>query len=122
MAKTKNTPLHSVIPFLHFVIPAKAGIQPEGGAMAKTKIRRGDDVLVIAGKDKGKTGRVLNMVPEKNRVIVEGVNMVTKHYKPRPGIRQGGRVQQEASIHISNIKLIQSNYTEPSTQFRNRDE
>ncbi len=90
--------------------------------MARVKIRRGDDVLVIAGKDKGKTGRVLQMAPERNRVIVEGVNMVTKHYKPRPGIRQGGRVQQEAAIHISNVKLIQSNYTEPSTQFRNRDE
>ena len=89
--------------------------------MAKMKIRRGDDVLVI-GKDKGKTGRVLQMVSDKDRVIVEGVNMVTKHYKPRPGIRQGGRVQQEASIHISNVKLIQSNYTQPGDQFRNRDE
>lgn len=90
--------------------------------MAKTRIHRGDDVVVIAGKDKGKSGRILQMVPEKNRVIVEGVNIVTKHYKPRPGIRQGGRVQQESSIHISNVKLIQSNYTEPGTQFRNRDE
>ncbi len=90
--------------------------------MAKTKIRRGDDVLVIAGKDKGKTGLVLQLVTDRDRIIVEGVNIVTKHYKPRPGIRQGGRVQQEASIHISNVKLIQSNYTEPSTQFRNRDE
>ena len=90
--------------------------------MARRRIHRGDDVVVISGKDRGKTGRVLQMVPEKNRVIVEGVNVVTKHYKPRPGIRQGGRVQQEASIHISNVKLIQSNYTEPGTQFRNRDE
>ena len=90
--------------------------------MPRSKIHRGDDVAVIAGKDKGKTGRVLQMVPEKNRVIVEGVNIVTKHYKPRPGIRQGGRVQQESSIHISNIKLIQSNYTEPGSQFRTRDE
>ena len=89
--------------------------------MAKNKIRRGDDVLVIAGKDRGRTGRVLGVIPEKNRVVVEGVNVVTKHYKPRPGIRQGGRVQQEASIHISNVKLLQSNYTEPSSQFRNRD-
>ena len=90
--------------------------------MARPKIRRGDDVLVIAGKDRGKTGRVLQMIADRDRVIVEGVNIVTKHYKPRPGIRQGGRVQQEASIHVSNIKLIQSNYTEPGTQFRNRDE
>ncbi len=90
--------------------------------MSRGKVRRGDDVLVIAGKDKGKTGRVLQMVPERDRVIVEGVNIVTKHYKPRPGVRQGGRVQQEASIHISNVKLLQSNYTEPGSQFRNRDE
>ncbi len=89
--------------------------------MAKSKIRRGDDVAVIAGKDRGKSGRVLYMLPEKNRVVVEGVNMITRHIKPSPGIRQGGRVQQEASIHISNVKLIQSNYTEPSTQFRQRD-
>lgn len=89
--------------------------------MAKQKIRKGDDVKIIAGKDKGKTGRVLQMVTEKDRIIVEGVNVITRHIKPRPGIRQGGRVQQEASIHISNVKLVQSNYTEPSSQFRNRD-
>ena len=90
--------------------------------MAKQKIRKGDDVKVIAGKDKGKTGRVLQMVSDKDRIIVEGVNVITRHIKPRPGIRQGGRVQQEASIHISNVKLMQSNYTEPSSQFRSRDE
>lgn len=90
--------------------------------MAKQKIRKGDDVKVIAGKDKGKTGRVLQMVSEKDRIIVEGVNVITRHIKPRPGIRQGGRVQQEASIHISNVQLVQSNYTEPSSQFRSRDE
>ena len=90
--------------------------------MAKRKIRKGDDVKVIAGKDKGKTGRVLQMVSDKDRIIVEGVNVITRHIKPRPGIRQGGRVQQEASIHISNVQLVQSNYTEPSSQFRSRDE
>ncbi len=90
--------------------------------MAKQKIRKGDDVKVIAGKDKGKTGRVLQMVSDKDRIIVEGVNVITRHIKPRPGIRQGGRVQQEASIHISNVQLVQSNYTEPSSQFRSRDE
>lgn len=89
--------------------------------MARQKIRKGDDVVVIAGKDKGKTGRVLQMVTDKDRIIVEGVNVITRHIKPRPGVRQGGRVQQEASIHISNVKLVQSNYTEPSSQFRNRD-
>ena len=91
--------------------------------MAKRKIRRGDEVLVIAGKERGKTGRVLQILTDRDRVVVEGVNMVTKHIKPRMGVRQQGqRIQQEASLHISNVKLIQSNYTEPSTQFRNRDE
>lgn len=91
--------------------------------MAKRKIRRGDEVLVIAGKERGKTGRVLQILTDRDRVLVEGVNMVTKHIKPRMGVRQQGqRIQQEASLHISNVKLIQSNYTEPGTQFRNRDE
>ena len=91
--------------------------------MAKRKIRRGDEVLVIAGKERGKTGRVLQILTDRDRVVVEGVNMVTKHIKPRMGVRQQGqRIQQEASLHISNVKLIQSNYTEPSSQFRTRGE
>ena len=91
--------------------------------MAKRKIRRGDEVLVIAGKERGKTGRVLQILTDRDRVVVEGVNMVTKHIKPRMGVRQQGqRIQQEASLHISNVKLIQSNYTEPSAQFRTRGE
>jgi large subunit ribosomal protein L24 len=71
-----------------------------------TRIRSGDTVLVIAGKEKGKTGRVERQLLEEDRVVVEGVNMVTRHVKPRPGVRQGGRVQQEGSIHASNVKLI----------------
>ncbi len=71
-----------------------------------TRIRSGDNVLVIAGKEKGKTGRVERSLSEENRVVVEGLNMVTRHIKPRPGVRQGGRVKQEGSIHASNVKLI----------------
>jgi large subunit ribosomal protein L24 len=71
-----------------------------------TRIRSGDNVLVIAGKEKGKTGRVERRLPEEDRVVVEGLNMITRHLKPRPGVRQGGRVQQEASIHASNVMLI----------------
>ena len=70
------------------------------------KIRRGDNVLVIAGKEKGKTGRVDRQLISENRVVVEGVNLITRHIKPRPGIRQSGRVRQEAPIHISNVMLI----------------
>ena len=69
-------------------------------------IRRGDMVLVIAGKEKGKTGRVDRQLVENQRVVVEGVNMITRHVKPRPGMRQAGRIQQEAPIHISNVMLI----------------
>ncbi|NQW22126.1 MAG: 50S ribosomal protein L24 [SAR202 cluster bacterium] len=70
------------------------------------RIRTGDNVLVIAGKEKGKTGRVERRILDKDRVIVEGVNMVTKHMKARPGVSQSGRIQKEGSIHASNVVLI----------------
>ena len=69
-------------------------------------IRSGDNVLVIAGKEKGKTGRVERQLISENRVVVEGVNIITRHMKPRPGLRQAGRIQREAPIHISNVMLI----------------
>jgi large subunit ribosomal protein L24 len=71
------------------------------------KIRKGDEVIVIAGKDKDKRGTVLKMVPDKNRVIVEGVGMVRRHTKPNPmkGVA-GGIVDKEASIHVSNVMLF----------------
>ena len=58
-------------------------------------IRRNDNVLVIAGKEKGKTGRVDRQLVEDNRVVVEGVNLITRHIKARPGVRQSGRIQQD---------------------------
>jgi large subunit ribosomal protein L24 len=70
------------------------------------KIRRGDNVLVINGKERGKTGRVERQSIENNRVVIEGVNMITRHLKARPGVSQSGRVQQEAPIHVSNVMLI----------------
>ena len=70
------------------------------------RIRSGDTVMVIAGKEKGKTGRVERQLIKENRVVVEGINMVTRHMKPRPGIRQSGRIQQESPIHISNVVLL----------------
>ena len=63
-------------------------------------------MLVIAGKEKGKTGTVDRQSTKDDRVFVEGVNMITRHMKARPGIRQSGRIQQEAAIHISNVMLI----------------
>jgi large subunit ribosomal protein L24 len=75
--------------------------------MAGIKIKRNDKVEVIAGKDKGKQGRVLRVIAEKNRVLVEGVMMVKKHMKPNPQKNiQGGIAEQESTIHISNVMLV----------------
>ena len=68
------------------------------------KIRRDDEVVVLAGKDKGKQGKVLKVLIADNRVIVEGVNLVKKHTKPNPQLGvAGGIVEKEASIHVSNV-------------------
>lgn len=73
--------------------------------MAKLHIKKGDIVYVISGEDKTKQGRVLKVIPDKNLAIVEGVNMVTKHRKPKQE-GQSGIEESEAPIHISNLKLI----------------
>lgn len=70
------------------------------------RIKKGDNVIVISGNSKGKTGKVLTVIPEKDRVIVEGVAMVSKHTKPNAKNPQGGIVKQEASIHVSNVALV----------------
>ena len=77
--------------------------------MKKFHIKKGDTVIVNAGNDKGKTGKVLEVVREKDRVIVEGVNMVSKHTKPNSKFPQGGIIKQEAAIHISNVQLVDKN-------------
>ena len=70
-------------------------------------IRKNDTVLVITGKDRGKRGRVLRVVPEKNRLIVEGVNIIKRHTKANPGKNiQGGIIEREASVHASNVQLV----------------
>ena len=74
--------------------------------MAKLHIKKNDTVIVLAGEDKGKTGKVLQVLREKERAIVEGVNMVSKSQKPSAKNPQGGIVKQEAPIHISNLSLI----------------
>ncbi|MCQ2176684.1 MAG: 50S ribosomal protein L24 [Bacteroidales bacterium] len=74
--------------------------------MKKIHIKKGDTVYVNAGNDKGKTGKVLSVIPDKDRAIVEGVNVVSKHTKPNSKQPQGGIIKQEASIHISNLNLI----------------
>ena len=74
--------------------------------MKKLHIKKGDTVYVNSGEDKGKTGKVLKVLVEKNRAIVEGVNMVSKSTKPSAKNPHGGIVKQEASIHVSNLNLI----------------
>ena len=78
------------------------------------KIRTGDNVMVIAGKEKGKTGRVERHLPGEETLVIEGVNIVTRHMKPRPGIRQGGRIQKEAPIHVSNVVLVCNKCNRPT--------
>ncbi len=73
--------------------------------MPKLHVRNGDTVIAIAGRDKGKTGKVLQVFPRKERIIVEGINFVKKHTRPRPPEQQGGIVRQEVPMHLSNVML-----------------
>ncbi|HEX6323619.1 MAG TPA: 50S ribosomal protein L24 [Vicinamibacterales bacterium] len=73
----------------------------------QTPIRRNDSVQVMAGKDRGKTGRVLRVIADKNRLIVEGVNFVKRHTRPNPGRGvKGGILEKEAPMHASNVQLV----------------
>ena len=74
--------------------------------MAKLHIKKDDTVIVLAGEDKGKTGKVLKVLVEKNRAIVEGLNLVSRSTKPSAKNPQGGIIKQEAPIHISNLSLV----------------
>ena len=82
--------------------------------MIKLHIKKGDTVYVNAGNDKGKTGKVLSVDPAKDRAIVEGVNMVSKHTKPNAKQPQGGILKQEAPIHMSNLNLIDPKSGKPT--------
>ena len=70
------------------------------------EIRKNDNVMVIAGRERGKTGKVLRVLPDKDRVIIERMNLVKRHSKPRGPQQPGGMVEKEASIHASNIMLM----------------
>ncbi len=72
----------------------------------KFKIRKDDNVIVIAGKEKGKTGKVIRVLPDKAMALVEKLNMVKRHQKPTPKYPQGGIIEKEAPIHISNLMII----------------
>ncbi len=77
-------------------------------------VKKGDTVIVITGKDKGKKGRVLAAYPKKDRVLVEGINLVKKHSRPSQANPQGGIITQEAPIHVSNVSLIDPKSGKPT--------
>ncbi|MBC8266712.1 MAG: 50S ribosomal protein L24 [Flavobacteriales bacterium] len=86
------------------------------------KIKKNDIVKVIAGASKGKEGRVIKVLRNKYRAIVEGANMISKHTKPNAANPQGGIIKQEAAIHISNLMLIDANSGSTTRIGRKRDE
>ena len=89
----------------------------------KMKVKKGDVVQMLAGKDRGKTGRVLQVDPAKQRVFVEGLNIVKRHQRPTPGTNQpGGVIEKPGPIHISNVALIDPKDKKPTrTRVEERD-
>lgn len=81
---------------------------------SKYRIKKNDVVQVIAGKDKGKSGKVMRVIPKKDRAIVEKINMVKRHMKPSQQTRQGGILEKEAPIAVSNLMLVCSKCTDPT--------
>jgi len=73
------------------------------------KIKKGDNVVVLTGKDKGRSGTVLKVLPEDSRVVVQGINMVQRHTRPSQSNPNGGIVNKEASLHVSNVAHVDSN-------------
>ena len=82
------------------------------------KIKKGDRVVVLTGKDKGREGRVLKVMPKKSRLVVEGLNMVQRHTKPSQGDPQGGIKNKEAALHVSNVAIVDSNGKPTRVGFR----
>ncbi len=78
------------------------------------RVRKDDEVVIVAGKDKGKRGKVLRVIPDSQRVVVAGVNVVTKHVKPTRQNQRGGIERREASIHLSNVMLADPKSGEPT--------
>jgi large subunit ribosomal protein L24 len=78
--------------------------------MSLARLQKGDEVVVIAGKDKGKKGKVMRFLPENDRVLVEGINLVKRHTRPNPRMQQGGILEREHPIAASNVMLV-----DPST-------
>ena len=77
--------------------------------MVKMNVKKGDTVKVLSGKDKGKSGKVLQVIPTESRILVEGVNVATKHKKPKGRYDQGGKIKQEIAIHSSKAMVVCKN-------------
>ena len=90
--------------------------------MSKLHIKKGDTVYVNAGNDRGKTGRVLKVIVDKNRAVVEGINMVSKANKPNAKNPQGGIVKMEAPIHISNLNAVDPKSGKPTRIGRRKND
>jgi len=86
----------------------------EQKAKQKVHVRKGDTALVIAGKNTGKKGKILLVIPDKSKVVVEGVNVVKRHSRPTQKLPQGGIMQKEAPIHSSNVMLFCSKCSKPT--------
>lgn len=80
----------------------------------KAHVRRGDTVVVLTGKDRGKKGKVVRVLPEARRVVVEGVNIVRRHQRPTRQVMQGGIIEKEAPLHVSNVMLVCPRCGEPT--------
>ena len=90
--------------------------------MSKIKIKKNDTVLVKTGNSKGSKGKVIRVFPKINRALVEGVSMVSKHTKPNAENPQGGIIKKEATIHISNLMLVDPKTGEPTKIGRKKDD
>jgi large subunit ribosomal protein L24 len=97
---------------------AKKTLGPPKGKAPSMKIKKGDDVVVIAGRDRGREGKVIAAYPDTQRVLVHGVNIIRKNtkvnYQGRRGAKEGGIVTQEAPIHVSNVQLVDPETKRPA--------
>src|SRR5262249_40077457 len=82
--------------------------------MAIAHVRKGDTVVVVAGQERGKRGRVLRVMPEQGRVVVERINMIKKHQRPTNKLRQGGIIEREGALHLSNVMLVDPSSDKPT--------
>ena len=83
-------------------------------AKAKLHVKKDDTVIILAGKDKGKKGRILAAFPAEGRVLVEGVNIVKRHTRPSAANQQGGIIEKEAPVHVSNVAIVDPKSGEPT--------